>query len=1057
MAQRSSKLVWTLALFFFSGATSLVYEVLWTRRLSLTFGHTVLAVSTVLTVFMSGLALGSFLAGRWSDKEREKLDKEGQSAGPPRFLALYGKLEIGIGIWAVLSLFLLNGVEALYLNAARGGAGSGTLYAIVFLGSFMVLLPPTTAMGATLPVFTQLLVATRQDVGTWLSRIYGWNTLGACCGAGIGGFVLLPLFGLKIAVGVAAVGNLTIGVVAIQQAKKLGLVPETDGPAESDKSDDRGDEMEQEQTSGGWFLPVAFGLSGFAAMVYQLGWTRGLVLSIGSSTYSFAIILTAFLASLGLGSLIYKRLMANRTPRVMHLAYLQFVIGLSGLMATVFIGKLPQLMVQAIPALNFEFGKILLFDFMICVLLMLLPTLAMGLTFPLVTHLYTDKLSSLGKRLGEAYAANTLGAIVGSFLGGFVLVPQFGAQRALFGAVVLNLLVGLALALASKGSKTVALVLAGVGAIAVVFSPTWDPTQLSAGAGIYAKSENFLFEPAYYKDGLSATVTVGYNGPHAPYLKVNGKTDASVGLQDMAHQVLLGLLPVSLHPNPEKVALVGLGSGVTTAALVATKSVKEVQCSELEPAIVEVQEYFAPFTEHVLDNPKLHMSVTDGRTFILGSPQKYDLIISQPSNPWIAGIGNLYTEDFYRACVDQLEEGGIMCQWFQLYSVSEYDVSLVLATFYKVFPEGMVFQTGPGDVLLVGAQQPVQLEMSRLEELWQEEELTYWSQLIGLLEPKYLLGTYVATRGQVMELFDPASRVGELNTDDKPLLEFQAPRSLYLRSSKVAAFPSSFPDVVPKNFQNDPDAVGKSILGRIQLTRMVGLDQLVEQALRQQIPWTPLAGALLAQRAGDLDNAEGLLRALPMERAAQPSAQILIGDMRMRAQQWDQAKLHFESALQDPPSGARYMTLMKLGECALYLKDFPEALIAFQEAAELTTRPDPHYYLGHTTYLQTEDPKQALPYFEEALKRDPHDHVSLFRAALMYAQLGQMDKALEHSQRSYRSFRENPANIEVLSALLAQAGREDEALKLQQEALRLRQLEAAKRDALMQKTSTGSH
>ena len=1050
MAHRSSKLVWTLALFFFSGATSLVYEVLWTRRLSLTFGHTVLAVSTVLTVFMSGLALGSFLAGRWSDKEREKLEKEGHAACPPRFLALYGKLEIGIGIWAALSLILLNGVEAIYLNAARGGSGSGTLYAIVFLGSFLVLLPPTTAMGATLPVFTQLLVATKQDVGAWLSRIYGWNTLGACCGAGIGGFVLLPLLGLKIAVGVAAVGNLAIGVVAIQQAKKLSLVRSDVDETVTQESD----ETEHERTAGGWFLPVAFGLSGFAAMVYQLGWTRGLVLSIGSSTYSFAIILTAFLASLGLGSLIYKRLMTGRTPRIMHLAYLQFAIGLSGLMATVFIGKLPQVMVKAIPALDFQFGKILLFDFFLCVLLMLLPTLAMGLTFPLVTHLYTDKLSSLGKRLGEAYAANTLGAIVGSFLGGFVLIPEFGAQKALLGAVVLNLLVGLALALVGKGSRTAALVLAAVGAAAVVFSPTWDPTQLSAGAGIYAKSENFLFEPAYYKDGLSATVTVGYNGAHAPYLKVNGKTDASVGIQDMAHQVLLGLLPVSLHPDPQKVALVGLGSGVTTATLVATDSVTDVQCSELEPAIVDVQEYFAPFTEHVLDSPKLHMSVTDGRTFILGSPQKYDLIISQPSNPWIAGIGNLYTEDFYRACVDQLEEGGVMCQWFQLYSVSEYDVSLVLATFYEVFPEGMVFQTGPGDVLLVGAQHPIQLEMARLEELWQSEELSYWSQLIGLLEPKYLLGSYVATRAQVMEQFNPAARVGELNTDDKPLLEFQAPRSLYLRSAEVAAFPSSFPDVVPANFQDDPDAVGKAILGRIQLTRMVGLDQLVEQALREQIPWTPLAAALLAQRAGDLDSAEGLLRALPTERASQPSAQILIGALRMRAQQYDLAILHFEAALEDPPSGARYMTLMKVGECALNLEDYPQALSAFEQAADLTTRPDPHYYLGHTTYLMTQDPEQALTHFEEALIRDRHDHASLFRAALMYAQLGQMEKATEYSRRSYKSFRENTQNIEVLSQLLGQAGKQEEALELQKEALELKQLEAAKRDELLRKSSS---
>ncbi|MFA5504266.1 MAG: fused MFS/spermidine synthase [Vulcanimicrobiota bacterium] len=1041
MAQRGSKLLWTLALFFFSGATSLVYEVLWTRRLSLTFGHTVLAVSTVLTVFMSGLALGSFLAGRWSDKEREKLEQDDRAAGPPRFLALYGKLEIAIGLWAVLSLFLLNGVEGLYLSAAQSGAGSSALYAIVFLGSFAVLLPPTTAMGATLPIFTQLLVATRQDVGAWLSRIYGWNTLGACCGAGIGGFVLLPLFGLKIAVGIAALGNLVIGVVAIQQAGKLKLNrnEEAEQPAEEDES------LEQEQRSGLWVLPLAFGLSGFAAMVYQLGWTRGLVLSIGSSTYSFAIILTAFLASLGLGSLIYKRVMHNSTPRVMHLAYLQFAIALTALGATILIGKLPEVMVKAIPALDFQFARILAFDFFLCVGLMLLPTLAMGLTFPLVTHLYTDRLSSLGKRLGEAYAANTLGAIAGSFLGGFVLLPQFGAQNALFGAVVLNLLVGSGLALVGRGSRVVAVGLALAGVIGVAMAPTWDPTKLSAGAAIYAEEDHFIFRPAYYKDGLSATVTVGYNGPHAPYLKVNGKTDASLGIQDMVHQVLLGLLPVSLHPQPEKVALIGLGSGVTSAALVATDSVKEVQCSELEPAVVEVQkEYFAPFTEHVLDNPKLHMTVTDGRTFILGSPQKYDLIISQPSNPWIAGIGNLYTEDFYRACNEQLEPGGLMCQWFQLYLISEYDLNLVLATFYKVFPEGMVFQTGPTDILLVGAQQPVGLELGRLEELWQEEKLTYWSQLIGLLEPRYLLGTYVATRQEVMETLDPASRVGALNTDDKPLLEFQAPRSLYLRSGQAQAFHDSFPQLLPTNFLEDPEAAGMSLLGRIQLDRTEAQGRIVEQALKEQIPWAPLAAALLAQGVGDLANAEGLLRALSPERAGQPAAQILIGDLRRKAEQWDLAILHYENALQAPPGGSRYIVLMKLGECALKLQNFEQALYAFQEASTLTSRPDPHYMLGHTTFMQTQDPEQALIHFEAALQRDSHDHASLSRAALMYAQLGQFERAISYAQRSYQEFPESSINVELLVDLMAQAGRDNEARKFQQELLELRQLEASR-------------
>ncbi len=1012
----------------------MVYEVLWTRRLSLTFGHTVLAVSTVLTVFMTGLALGSFLAGRWSDRKRQELVKSQDQRGGSYFLSIYGKLEIFIGVWAVLSLLLLNGVESLYLNAARNGAGGSTLYFLVFAGSFLVLLPPTTAMGATLPAFTQLLVATREDVGQWLSRIYGWNTLGACCGAAMGGFFLLPQLGLKFSVVGAALGNLALGTAAIVGSSKLESAIEESAPESGEA---------ETGTSGGWLLPVAFGLSGFAAMVYQLGWTRGLILSIGSSTYSFAIILTAFLASLGLGSLIYKMGMGERTPQVWHLAVLQFMIALSSLLATHLIGRLPALMVKAIPALNHEFFKILLFDFGLAFGLMFLPTLAMGLTFPLVTHLYTDELSSLGKRLGEAYAANTCGAILGSFLAGFVLVPQLGAQQAILGAVVLNLVVGLILVLSDKAAsspKTLGVALSLVGVVAVVLCPRWDPSELSAGAGIYANSDNFLFRPAYYKDGVSATVTVGFNGPHSPYLKVNGKTDASLGIQDMAHQILTGLLPAALHPGPKRVALVGLGSGVTAATLVALDSVEVVRCAELEPAIVEVQSYFNPYTNNVVEDPKLDLEVNDGRTFILGAPGKFDLIVSQPSNPWIAGIGNLYTEDFYQACLERLEEDGLMCQWFQLYSVSSYDLELVLTTFFKVFPEGMVFQIGPGDVFLVGAAKPVKFDPQRLDALWNEPDVAYWLQLIGLLEPEYIFGTYVASRTQVMESMN--SQIQALNTDDRPLLEFQAPRSLYLKDSTVAAFPQSFPDVVPAEFQDDGEAVMGGILGRIQLGRYAGLQERIQDALGKGFETAPLAAAVLSQRGGDLAAAEGLLRALPLEKASQPSVQLLLGDLRKKAQQWDVAVAHYENALQNPPPGASYLALVHMGESLAQSGDLAGAVAAFEEAATLSSRPDPLNFAGAASLTLGED-KAARAFFEAALKRDPNDYLSLSYLAFIQAREGEIEQAYANAMKSYQLFPELSSNVEILANLAAERGERSLVLRLRQELADLRQREAA--------------
>lgn len=364
-----------LLLFFLSGSTSLVYEVVWMRRLSLVFGHSIFSVSTVLTTFMSGLALGSYLAGRWSDQQRAN------GRGPAELLRAYGKLELLIGAWALLSLALLNAVEAGFLALSRAGHQGPSLTVFLFLASFLVLLPPTTAMGATLPIFTQVLVMRRGDTGSLLSRIYGLNTLGACTGAAIGGLVGLPNLGLNLTVVATAAVNVLVTALAYSLTRQLGQ-PESE-PAETEEKSEG--EAAHEGSSG--LVPLVFGLSGFAGMVYQLGWTRALVLSIGSSTYSFSIILTSFLASLGAGSVLYRRLFSHRQPRVRDLSLLQFFIALTALLVTAGMGYLPRLKIASFSLLERSFSKVVAFDTLAVLLLLLLPTLALGLTFPLVTHL----------------------------------------------------------------------------------------------------------------------------------------------------------------------------------------------------------------------------------------------------------------------------------------------------------------------------------------------------------------------------------------------------------------------------------------------------------------------------------------------------------------------------------------------------------------------------------------------------------------------------------------------------------------------------------------------
>lgn len=950
-----------LLCFFLSGLTALIYQILWTRRLSLTFGHTVLAVSTVLTVFMAGLAIGSLAAGYWSDSRQRQ---------PLAYFRAYGIVEGFVGVWAVLSLGLLSMVEQGYFALARSGVEGTGLHLACFAGAFLVLFPPTLAMGASLPLISKMLILEERSIGSLLSQIYGVNTMGAFAGASLGGFVLLPSLGLRASMVLAGGLNIGIGAYAFWQARRLWTLAENQIQEKSEQVE----ESTGEPASGSILVPAVFGMAGAASMICQVGWTRGLVLSFGSSIYCFSLILAAFLAGLGLGSLLYGRMLGGRRPAIAHLIGLQLMIAALGAVLLFAIGRLPLLGAFLVSSFGHNYASLVAVQFVVVFLLFLLPTVAMGMAFPLATHLYNSQISGLGKTLGQVYGANTLGCILGSFAAGFWLIPQLGSQQSLKIAVFLYLLNAIVLYLGFRPSQGISPV-AGrarlAAFVALVFAatwlnPPWDTRLMAAGASISRKTSESLEQAtplAFYQDGLSCTVAVGYNAPWKPFLKVNGKADAAVHPADMVPMYLIGYLPGVYHAQPREVAVVGFGAGFTIDALTDIPSVERILCAELEPAVMAAEKFFTPFNGAATKDPRVEIKLTDGRTFLMGSSQKFDVIVNQPSNPWIAGVGNLFSKEFYAACRQRLKPGGIMCQWSHVYSTSADDFRQIVRTFFSEYPHGAVFRFR-GDLILIGSETPLDFPLERIKESvnW-DTNLAANLVEIGIFDPQILLGFYGGDRDTMLGLAGP----GPLNTDDLPLLEYSAPKSLFVNSAPVLDLLSNVAPLLPSGVTPTDDRIFYSLLGKTKASVRLPLEEAKKQLSGQPSPLYDYLALLAAIEDPAADS-----KPQPRWETQSPQAALEVGNWFLQNGQPSESLRAFEQVLKAPFPGSQYRASLGAGDAARLLQRPQVAASFYERAASHTLSSEPLVKLAKVQSALGNQ-EQALATLEQAIQRHPYD------------------------------------------------------------------------------------
>lgn len=767
-----------------SGAASLVYQIVWMRRLVLVFGSTTLATSTVLVAFLGGLALGAWVWGRAADRHATWA------------LAIYGLVEAGIGLYALASPWAFKGIEQLYLTAYPGLESRPGLYVgLQFMLSALVILPPAALMGGTVPLLARGVVG-RGEAVQGVGALYGWNTLGAAAGAALATYGLLPTLGLTAAVGAAAAVNLLIGAGALlldagrRRAEARDLVAPADGASLRAGAGTPGIGPEAGVEGAPLvLLLLGFGLSGLAAIGYEIVWTRLLGLVMGSSVYAFGTLVVVMLAGLGLGSALYGRLRLDPAGHLVAFGVMELFLGLGGAASLLIAPHLPFLMMRVFPLVRDAFGWQIASHFVLAALIAFLPALLMGATFPAVVGSLGGALARVGRAIGTAYGANTAGTVVGAYLAGFVLVPTVGLRATIIVGVIANLIAGASLLLvALRGRRRWLLQAPALAALAIVVTlPPWPREVFAIGTGffapMFATSEGLARGVAqlrllYYRDGINTTISVDESGGHLVY-RSNGKTDASTYPRDMANQIIVGHVPMLLHPGPRDVFVLGLGTGVTAAA-VARYPVRRIDIVELEPAGIDAARFFDRQNRGILHDRRVRVIVGDGRNRLLASPDRYDVVISDASDIWVAGVGALFTLEFYQTVRARLNPGGVMVQWMHTNSLAAPEFRLLVATFRAVFPRMEIWSSGLGDVLLVGSIEPVPWVYDRLVRRFNatpgvREEF----QSVGIWHPAALFGAFVIGEDRVARLVESMRR---LHTDDRPTLEFVTPRSLYVNT-----------------------------------------------------------------------------------------------------------------------------------------------------------------------------------------------------------------------------------------------------------------------------------
>ncbi len=735
-----------LVLFTVSGAAALVYQVVWIRQLSLTLSVTVYALTTVLCAFMAGLALGAALAGQIADRLR-------------RPLVAFGLAEIGIAVCGVAVPTILYGLSDAYVWLYHAFGGSGLGFDLSrFLLAFAVLIVPTTLMGTTLPMLARAIIGRTDVVGRRAGALYAANTLGAVVGVVLAGFVLIPAFGLQATSAGAASFNTAIGVLAIALGWRRRLAPAATGESAARPALPRAARL----------AALAFGVSGFAAMGYEVLWTRSLEHFTHNSTYAYSAMLATFLAGIGLGSAVISRF-ADRIERPLFaIALVQLGIGATVVAALLLYARFETL----IPAIAATIGGLTSWSRVVALIFgeagstMLATTLLLGAMFPLVAKVVVDSVGAVGRRIGTAYVANTAGSILGALLVGFVLLPALGVRGAFVSLVLLNLGVAVLLAFASAPRSRAAALAGAAGVVAVVAFAVVPANLLEEQ---FRRRFGIL---RFYREEVTDTVMVTESEDGHRMIRY-GDGRGTAGTWTAFEDRMYAHIPMLLHEDPKRVLQIGFGVGNTLAS-VARYPIESATCAELSPGVIDAAPFFASTNFDVLENPKVRLVINDGRNFLLASDETWDVIRLDPPELHTAGVVNLYTREFYEMALAHLAPGGIFSIWVNGVMTPVDGLRMIVQTIADVFPHVSVWHGPAGYSWVInGSAEPHHPNLARMGERFADPALREGLATIGIAEPFHFLSHFMFAGEDVAAFAGDAPLV----TDDQTRLDFQAPRS----------------------------------------------------------------------------------------------------------------------------------------------------------------------------------------------------------------------------------------------------------------------------------------
>lgn len=754
-----------LFLFFLSGIAGLIYESVWTQYIRIIVGHAAFAQSFILVVFLAGLTVGAWLGGKVLVRHT-------------KLFVIYAIIELLIGVFALAFHPLFN----LILTAANEGAMLQGNAIVPWVLIFLLTFPSAFLLGSTFPIMAGALqnnISLKKD--NVVSGLYFVNSAGGAMGILLAGFILIPKAGLHETIIIAGMLNILIGffVLIISKHSKLknGFLPvpiKVRKPLEI------------------WILApiiVVATITGASSMMYEIGWIRLLSMVLGSSVQAFELMLSAFIFGLAIGAWWMARRIDKIKDTKLYLIRVQLVMGIFALSSLFIYNQSYYLMESILSWIPKDETGYWLFNLgsnFIAFVVMLPATIFAGMTLPLMIGIL-QKQGGRQSVIGKVYAMNTLGGIFGVLLGFHLLMPFFGLKYLMIIAGGLDIAAGIGLAVVyrhrfARSNFSFAVVSVMFLLVTVLFFHL-DLLKMSSGVfryGIIDYNKRILF----HKDGKTASITVAETDGGNIMLSTNGKPDASINVSgrasaDEATQVLLAALPVSLIYKIDHAAIVGLGSGKTAHVLLMDKSIQSVDVIEIEPAVAEAVTYFRPFVDNIFNNHRFSLYIADARTYLSGSLKKYDLIISEPSNPWISGMSGLFTEQFYKNANAALTNEGLFVQWMHIYEMNMPLLVSVVKALSTHFNDYALYFLDDGDIVIIGKKNG-SLDFPR-KEVFKNDKLKTELMKLGIITENDLLLRFIGSKLELDPYFNSCTQPA--NSDFYPKLEYAAPRARFLNES----------------------------------------------------------------------------------------------------------------------------------------------------------------------------------------------------------------------------------------------------------------------------------